>query len=173
MASKASCLDRNNVKCAQKSRKKDTKTNLWKIKKPLSSAGSSTWIQLIAVLSPVCHKYLKSVWVRSEPLPAQPGSCCRPTHRGLFVQPGRAGPWYELTDSFSRSPFHHSAGIHHFPAPTPTSLHCFVWTHRLRAVCPTPTRQRCRRHYVTGVNPAVKTGLLFFFSLNIHAILDV
>lgn len=48
-----------------------------------------------------------------------------------------------------REPFHHRAGIHRFPALTPTSLHCFVWTHRLQAVCLTPTRQCCRRHHVT------------------------
>lgn len=61
-----------------------------------------------------------------------------------------------------REPFHHPAGIHHFPALTPTSLHCLVCTHRLQAVCLTPTHWCCRRHYVTWVNPEVKTAFLFF-----------
>lgn len=72
-----------------------------------------------------------------------------------------------------REPFHHPAGIHHFPALTPTSRHCFVWTHRLQAVCLTPTWRCCRRHHVTRVNPEVKTAFLFFPLLNIHATLDV
>lgn len=60
-----------------------------------------------------------------------------------------------------REPFHHSAGIHRFPALTPTSLHCFVRTHRLQVVCPTPTHRRCCWRYVMGVNPVGKTA---FFS---------
>lgn len=55
----------------------------------------------------------------------------RTTNSGLFVQSGRAECWYKLTESFSCSASgwkfqNHSAGIPHFPAPTPTSLHCVL-----------------------------------------------
>lgn len=63
----------------------------------------------------------------------------------------------------AREPFRRPAGIHHFPALTPTSPHCSVWTHRRRAVCLTPTRPCCRRHRVTRLHPEVKSAFLFFF----------